>query len=247
MKQALAIIDTASETCDARDLHGALAVETRFNDWITRRITEYGFVEGEDYYSNLSNRSDGRAGRQRTEYHLSLDMAKELAMLENSDLGRRVRRYFIQAEKELRKRQIEHHKAQIEHHKALAIEARDQFLERATQAERLYRELHDKRSVEVPTSAGRFNILDVFHDHRVEQGKDGALLIHGHVTGVEQEVTVRCHRGRWFMDQLVLCEVFGLSPLQTKKLTTQADRCVVDGRLLLDLRCMPKPLTNLVM
>lgn len=90
--------------CNARDLHSALKVDTRFNDWIDRRIEEYGFVEGEDYYSKLSNRSGGTPGKRRTDYHLTLDMAKELAMIENNEVGRKVRRYFIRAEAELRER-----------------------------------------------------------------------------------------------------------------------------------------------
>lgn len=88
----------ATLICNARDLYAFLEVETRFNDWIARRIEEYVFVEGEDYYSNLSNRSDGLPGRGRTDYHLSLDMAKELGMVERTEQGRKIRRYFIACE-----------------------------------------------------------------------------------------------------------------------------------------------------
>ena len=91
------------QLCNARDLHSALKVETRFNDWIDRRIEEYGFVEAEDFYSTLSK---SRGGRPRIEYHLTLDMAKELAMIENNEVGRQVRRYFIRAEAELRERML---------------------------------------------------------------------------------------------------------------------------------------------
>jgi phage anti-repressor protein len=81
--------------CNARDLHAALGADARFNDWIRRRIEEYGFTEGEDFYSILSK----TRGRPATDYHLTLDMAKELAMIENNDKGRQVRRYFIACEK----------------------------------------------------------------------------------------------------------------------------------------------------
>ena len=95
--------------CNARDLHAALQVETRFNDWMARRIEDYGFVDGLDFqtidYSNLSNQKKGRGGDRRSiDYHLTMDMAKELAMIENNEIGRAVRRYFIQAEKTLRER-----------------------------------------------------------------------------------------------------------------------------------------------
>ena len=90
------------QLCNAQDLHSFLDVQTRFNDWMARRIDQYGFVDGEDYYSVLSNRSDGLPGKQRTDYHLTLDMAKELAMVENNDQGRQVRRYFNAMERQAR-------------------------------------------------------------------------------------------------------------------------------------------------
>lgn len=89
-------------TCNARDLHSALQVGRDFSNWIKDRIEQYGFIEGEDYSPNLANRSDGKAGKRRIDYHLTIDMAKELAMIENNEIGRAVRRYFIQCEKALR-------------------------------------------------------------------------------------------------------------------------------------------------
>jgi anti-repressor protein len=50
--------------CDAKDLHAFLEVGTRFNDWIIRRIAEYGFIEGEDFYSNLGKTPE--SGRPAT-------------------------------------------------------------------------------------------------------------------------------------------------------------------------------------
>lgn len=90
------------QICDARDLHGFLLVGRDFSSWIKGRIDHFGFVEGEDYSPVLGNRSDGLPGKPRTEYHLTLDMAKELAMVENNDQGRQVRRYFIAMERQAR-------------------------------------------------------------------------------------------------------------------------------------------------
>ncbi|MFD2837902.1 antA/AntB antirepressor family protein [Azotobacter vinelandii] len=59
-------------------------MQTRFNDWIGRRIEQYGFIEGEDFYSVLSKSAGGRPSQ---DYHLTLDMAKELAMVENNEKG----------------------------------------------------------------------------------------------------------------------------------------------------------------
>jgi anti-repressor protein len=90
------------QICDARDLHGFLLVGRDFSSWIKSRIDHFGFVEGEDYSPVLGNRSDSLPGKPRIEYHLTLDMAKELAMVENNDQGRQVRRYFIAMERQAR-------------------------------------------------------------------------------------------------------------------------------------------------
>lgn len=85
---------------DARELHKSIENGARFNDWIGRKIDDFGFVEGEDFYSILSKSAGGRPA---TEYTITLDMAKELCMLERSEIGRSVRKYFIECEKKLYK------------------------------------------------------------------------------------------------------------------------------------------------
>lgn len=86
---------------DARLLHQFLESLQDFTNWIKNRIADYGFLEGQDYSIILSNRSDGKAGKRRTDYHLTLDMAKELSMVERNEKGRQARRYFIDCEKRL--------------------------------------------------------------------------------------------------------------------------------------------------
>jgi anti-repressor protein len=83
----------------ARDLHSFLGSRQEFTAWIKGRIAKYGFIEGTDFLINLSR---SEAGRQTTEYVLSLDTAKELAMVEANMKGQQARRYFIEAEKQLR-------------------------------------------------------------------------------------------------------------------------------------------------
>src|SRR5690625_1504193 len=73
---------------DARQLHENLLISTRFNDWITRQINNYGFIEGEDFYSFLSKTS----GRPKAEYLLTLDIAKAIAMMKNNEQGTLIRR-----------------------------------------------------------------------------------------------------------------------------------------------------------
>ena len=88
--------------CNARDLHAALGVGRDFATWIKERIAEYGFVAGEDFIFGSPKRGNqtGRGGDRRSrDYHLTLDMAKELAMIENNEIGRSIRRYLIALEK----------------------------------------------------------------------------------------------------------------------------------------------------
>ncbi|MBA7739040.1 antA/AntB antirepressor family protein [Escherichia marmotae] len=91
--------------CNARDLHAFLGVGKVFAAWITSRIAEYGFTENQDYIllSKTGKQSlGGRGGHNRKDYHLTLDTAKELAMVERNEKGRQIRRYFIECEKKLR-------------------------------------------------------------------------------------------------------------------------------------------------
>jgi len=85
--------------CNARELHAFLVVGRDFSNWIKDRIGTYGFEENKDYSTNLANRSDGRPGKPRADYHLTLDTAKELAMVENNEQGKAARRYFIECER----------------------------------------------------------------------------------------------------------------------------------------------------
>ena len=92
--------------CNARELHSFLHVGKRFASWITERIREYGFTENQDYVllPNSGKQTSGRGGHNRKDYHLTLDTAKELAMVERNEKGRQIRRYFIECEKRLREK-----------------------------------------------------------------------------------------------------------------------------------------------
>ncbi|GAB6171404.1 hypothetical protein JCM15765_08820 [Paradesulfitobacterium aromaticivorans] len=84
---------------DGRELHSLLKVQTRFNDWISRKIRDYDFLAGQDFYSYLSK---SKGGRKAMEYALKLDVAKEIAMVESNEIGRQIRKYFIEVEKRWR-------------------------------------------------------------------------------------------------------------------------------------------------
>ncbi|WP_208433184.1 antA/AntB antirepressor family protein [Bartonella taylorii] len=96
------IIDQQTvQTVNARELHTFLAIGKRFATWITNRINQYEFEEGKDFILTLP-----KIGKRKNviskEYHITLDMAKELSMVERNEKGRQARRYFIECEKKLR-------------------------------------------------------------------------------------------------------------------------------------------------
>lgn len=99
--------DSSVNAVDARTLHSFMKVGRDFSNWIKSRIEEYGFEEGKDFYSFLASEENcspnlaSKGGHNRIDYHLTLDMAKELAMVERNEKGRQARRYFIECERRL--------------------------------------------------------------------------------------------------------------------------------------------------
>lgn len=80
----------------ARDLHDFLEVKTAYKDWFPR-MCEYGFTEGEDFCSFLSESTGGRPAQDAV---LTIDMAKELCMIQRNEKGKQARQYFLQIEKD---------------------------------------------------------------------------------------------------------------------------------------------------
>ncbi|ENE3884876.1 antA/AntB antirepressor family protein [Escherichia coli] len=68
---------------NARDLHSFLGVGRMFAHWVKERIAEYGFVENQDYMIISQVREKIGRGRPAKDYHLTLDTAKELAMVDD--------------------------------------------------------------------------------------------------------------------------------------------------------------------
>lgn len=85
-------VNTDTQTVSARELHGRLNIGTRFNDWFAR-MCEYGFAEGLDFYSKKSKTDGG--GRPPTDYDISMDMAKQVCMIQRTPEGRQCRQYLI--------------------------------------------------------------------------------------------------------------------------------------------------------
>lgn len=87
---------------NARDLHRELGVGREFAKWIKERISKYEFRENEDYevFVKIDDKPNG--GRPSTEYNITIDMAKQLAMVQNNELGKLARKYFLSVEKVLK-------------------------------------------------------------------------------------------------------------------------------------------------
>lgn len=90
--------DSDRPTVSGRELYAALEVGTKYADWM-KRMCEYGFAEGSDYktcFSNLGSEMHG--GQNKVDHQLSVDMAKQLCMIQRTEVGRKFRQYFIKVE-----------------------------------------------------------------------------------------------------------------------------------------------------
>ena len=83
-------------TLSARELHEFLGIKTHFKDWFPR-MCEYGFEQEKDFRSILSKSTGGRPS---SDYEITLDMAKEIAMIQRNEKGKQARQYFIEVEKQ---------------------------------------------------------------------------------------------------------------------------------------------------
>ena len=93
---------TLTKTVNARELHSFLESKQDFSTWIKNRIEKYDFIENQDFIVFHKKMENPQGGRPMSEYAITLDMAKELSMVENNEQGRLARRYFIECEKKLK-------------------------------------------------------------------------------------------------------------------------------------------------
>lgn len=91
------------ETVNARELHEFLEVKSKFADWFKNRVSDFGFIENSDFVS--ASKFLERGGRT-IEYFISIDMAKELSMIERSEKGKQARLYFIECERIAKSKQV---------------------------------------------------------------------------------------------------------------------------------------------
>jgi anti-repressor protein len=88
--------DGEKQTVSGRELHEFLEVGTHFKDWFPR-MCEYGFTEGMDYTPLIFEHPQNK--QPTTDYQLTIEMAKEISMLQRTEKGKQARRYFIELEK----------------------------------------------------------------------------------------------------------------------------------------------------
>lgn len=88
-------IDTETQTISARELHEKLNIESNFTTWF-KRMCEYGFFEGTDFFPKME---ESTGGRPATDYSISVDMAKQICMIQRTPEGKAVRQYLIDLEK----------------------------------------------------------------------------------------------------------------------------------------------------
>lgn len=90
-------------TVSGRELHERLGIRTAYKDWFPR-MCEYGFVEGKDFNplksEQLRNEGDRQVKREIIDHQITIDMAKELCMIQRSDVGKRCREYFLDVERQ---------------------------------------------------------------------------------------------------------------------------------------------------
>ncbi len=138
------------ETCNARELYEYMGVQSKFADWIKNRILKYCFIEHQDYVAVSKKLEYGGATK---EYYISIDMAKELSMVENNDKGREARQYFILMEKrakiltspELSEAEIVQKALQIQQKKIKQLSIKAQVAD----------ELADSKGLFLPTMVGK--------------------------------------------------------------------------------------------
>ena len=89
--------DTDQPTVSARELHEKLNIGTKFTTWF-ERMKDYGFSEGNEFFPKLGETSE-QGGRPQTDFQISVDMAKQICMIQRSPEGKMIRQYFIDLEK----------------------------------------------------------------------------------------------------------------------------------------------------
>ena len=161
--------ENGKQTVSARELHEKLEVTERFSSWFDRML-KYGFEENVDFTSVKSfTVVNNGAQKPIDEYYISIDMAKEICMIQRSDKGRMFRQYFIECERRL----IETNKKAMPQ---TYIEA----------VENLLNELKKNQALE---EKGKL-LLEQYQSEKEEHQKDKELVLHKYLTATNIKDTI---------------------------------------------------------
>lgn len=132
------VTDTGEKVVYGTELHNVLGIKTPYRTWIDRRFEECDAIENEDFQGA---QICAPSGQSRKEHIIRLDTAKEMAMLERNDIGKQVRKYFIEVEKRHKQAAIDRSQLspQLQQFYALADGQAKMELEQKRQAEHLSR------------------------------------------------------------------------------------------------------------
>lgn len=102
MTELIKINETeGKKTVSARELHQKLEVKSQYRDWF-KRMVDYGFEENKDYTTIAQKKATAQGNESvYKEHFISIDMAKEICMIQRSEIGKKFRQYFIECEKQL--------------------------------------------------------------------------------------------------------------------------------------------------
>lgn len=146
------INENNEQVVSGRELYKFLEVKTRYNDWINKRIKEYGFIKNIDFVTITQKKvtAQGNAS-EYIDHFLKINMAKELTMIENNEKGRVLRKYFIDCENkwnspemilmkanQIQGRMIENYKKELDEIK-LELEYKNEIIEGITNDIDVYR------------------------------------------------------------------------------------------------------------
>ncbi len=140
--------EEGKQLVSARELYEFLEIRTRFNDWFSR-MCEYGFVQDVDYEKIINEVCTQKRVRtyEQVDYAITLDMAKEISMIQRTEKGKQARQYFIECEKKLRESE-NNNKSQLTQEQQLALKVYEGGMDALTAHKKLLalktKELSDK-------------------------------------------------------------------------------------------------------
>lgn len=170
-------------TVSGRGLHAALGVQTRYSDWFGR-MCEYGFEDGRDFnllkFEQVQLEGTRTVKREITDHQLTIDMAKEIAMLQRTEKGKEVREYFIRVEKEFNSPETMIARALIMASRQL--EARDRLIEEMKPKAAFYDLVADaKNAISFAEAAKMLGIPGLGQNNLFKLLREKKILLHTNI------------------------------------------------------------------